>query len=62
MEALTKRLEVAVLKTLRFSLGAMRMDRIRNVYIRKTAQVRGFGHVQRRDRILKMELPGRRQR
>ena len=63
--ALTKRqeaeLEVAELKMLQFSLGVMRMDRIRNEYIRGTAQVgrfgdkvrearlRWFGHVHRSD-------------
>ena len=63
--ALTKRqeaeLEVAELKMLRFSLGVTRMDRIRNEYIRGTAQVgrfgdkvrearlRWFGHVHRRE-------------
>lgn len=42
------------------------MDKIRNKYIRGTAQVEQFGHVQRRqseytgERMLKMELPGRR--
>ena len=45
--ALTKRqeveLEVAELKMLRFSLGVTRMDRIRNEYIRGTAQVGRFG-------------------
>ncbi|KAI5088777.1 hypothetical protein C0J45_21349, partial [Silurus meridionalis] len=63
--ALSKRqaveLEVAELKMLRFSLGVMRMGRIRNEFIRGTAHVgrfgdkvrearlRWFGHVQRRD-------------
>ncbi|MCJ8744561.1 hypothetical protein PDJAM_G00120230 [Pangasius djambal] len=54
-------LEVAELKMLRFSLGVMRLDRIRNEYIRGTAHVgrlgdrvrearlRWFGHVQRRE-------------
>uniref|UniRef100_A0A8C4NFF6 ribonuclease H n=1 Tax=Eptatretus burgeri TaxID=7764 RepID=A0A8C4NFF6_EPTBU len=54
-------LEVAELKMLRFSLGVTRMDRIRNEYIRGTAQVgrfgdkvrearlRWFGHVHRRE-------------
>ena len=41
--ALTKRqeaeMEVAELKMLRFSLGVTRMDKIRNEYIRGTAQV-----------------------
>ncbi|MCJ8742949.1 hypothetical protein PDJAM_G00088090 [Pangasius djambal] len=55
-------LEVAELKMLRFSLGVMRLDRIRNEYIRGTAHVgrlgdkvrearlRWFGRVQRRER------------
>ena len=63
--ALTKRqeaeLEMAELKMLRFSLGATRIDKIRNEYIRATAQVgrfgekvrearlRWFGHVLRKD-------------
>ncbi|MFY0383422.1 hypothetical protein ACOMIB_19320 [Bacillus sp. YIM B13582] len=63
--ALSKRqeaeLEVAELKMLRFLLGVMRMDKIRNEFIRGTAHVgrfgdkvkkvrlRWFGHVQRRD-------------
>ena len=54
-------LEVAEVKMLRFSLGVMRMDRIRNEFIKETAHVRcfgekvrdarlrWFGHVQRRD-------------
>ncbi|XP_051788831.1 uncharacterized protein LOC127529414 [Erpetoichthys calabaricus] len=54
-------LEVAELKILRFALGVTRMDRIRNQYIRGSAQVGRlgdkvrearlcwFGHVQRRD-------------
>ena len=45
--ALTKRqeaeMEVAELKMLRFSLGVTRMDKIRNEYIRGTAQVEKFG-------------------
>ena len=63
--ALTKsqeaELEVAELKMLRFALGVTRMDKIRNEYIRGSAQVgrfgekvrearlRWFGHVQRSD-------------
>ena len=63
--ALTKRqeaeMEVAELKMLRFSLGVTRMDKIRNEYIRGTAQVgkfgektrearlRWYGHLQRKD-------------
>ncbi|MCJ8736039.1 hypothetical protein PDJAM_G00254220 [Pangasius djambal] len=54
-------LEVAELKMLRFSSGVMRLDRIRDEYIRGTAHVgrlgdkvrearlRWFGHVQRRE-------------
>ena len=45
--ALTKRqeaeMEEAELKMLRFSLGVTRMDKIRNEYIRGTAQVGQFG-------------------
>ena len=45
--ALTKRqeveMEVAELKMLRFSLGVTRMDKIRNEYIRLTAQVGRVG-------------------
>ena len=63
--ALTKRqeaeMEVAELKMLRFSLGVTRMDKIRNEYIRGTAQVgkcgektrearlRWYGHLRRKD-------------
>ena len=63
--ALTKiqeaEMEVAELKMLRFSLGVTRMDKIRNEYIRGTAQVgrfgektqeprpRWYGHVLRKD-------------
>ena len=89
--ALTKRqeaeMEVAELKMLRFSLVETRMDKIRNEYIRGTAQVGRFGektrearlrwfvrpghwfvHVRRKDdgyigrRMMRMELPGKRQR
>ena len=54
-------MEVAELKMLRFSLGVTRMDKIRNEYIRGTAQVgrvgektrearlRWYGHVRRKD-------------
>ena len=65
MVALTKRreaeTEVAELKMLRFSLEVTRMDKIRNEYIRGTAQVgrfvektreaglRRYGHVRRKD-------------
>ena len=45
--ALTKRqvaeMEVVELNTLRFSLGVTRMDKIRNYFIRDTAQVGRFG-------------------
>ena len=45
--ALTKRqeaeMEVAELKMLQFSLGVTRMDKIRNEYIRGTAQMGRFG-------------------
>ena len=60
-------MEVAELKMLRFSLGVTRMDKIRNEYIRATAQV-GYGHVLRKDdgyigrRMLRIELPGKRKR
>ena len=63
--ALTKRqeaeLEVAELKMLRFALGVTMMDKIRNEYIRGTAQVgrvgekirearlRWYGYVRRKD-------------
>ena len=71
-------MEVAELKMLRFSLGVTRMDKIRNEYIRGTAQVgrfgektrearlRWYGHILRKDdigrRMLGMELPGKRKR
>ena len=38
-------LEVAEMKLLRFSLGVMRMDRIRNEYIRGTTHVRFFEEI-----------------
>ena len=61
--ALTKRqeAEMEVAELLRFSLGVTRMDKIRNEYIRGTAQVgpfgekthqarlRWYGHVRRKD-------------
>ncbi|KAF7663896.1 hypothetical protein LDENG_00196870 [Lucifuga dentata] len=53
--ALTKRqeaeLEVAELKTLRSLLGMMRMDKIKNEYIRGTAQIRWFGDKAREARL-----------
>jgi hypothetical protein len=55
LRALTKKqeaeLEVAELKMLRFALGVMRMDRIRNEYIRGTAQVGWFGDKAREARL-----------
>ena len=53
--ALTKRqeteMEVAELKMLRFSLGVTIMDKIRNEYIRGTAQVGRFGEKTREARL-----------
>ena len=53
--ALAKRqkaeMEVAELKTFRFSLGVTRMDKIRNGYIRGTAQVGRFGEKARKARL-----------
>ena len=53
--ALTKRqeaeMEVAELKMLRFSLGVTRMDKIRNEYVRGTAQVGKFGERTREARL-----------
>ena len=72
--ALTKRqeaeMEVAELKMLRFSLGVTRMDKIRNEYIRRRAQVGQFGEKTREARLRwygmhggkMMELPGTRKR
>ena len=53
MVALTKRqeMEVAELKMLRFSLGVTRMDKIRNEYIRGTAQLGRFGEKTREARL-----------
>ena len=52
---LTKRqeaeMEVAELKMLRFSLGVTRMNKIRNEYIRGTAQVGRFGERKREARL-----------
>ena len=44
-------MEVAELKMLRFSLGVTRMDKIRNEYIRGTAQVGKFGGKTREARL-----------
>ena len=44
-------MEVAELKMLRFSLGVTRMDKIRNEYIRWTAQVGRFGEKTREARL-----------
>ena len=44
-------MEVAELKMLRFSLGVTRMDKIRNEYIRGTAQVGRFGEKTREGRL-----------
>ena len=53
--ALAKRqeaeMEVAELKMLRFSLGVTRMEKIRNEYIRGTAQVGRFGEKAREARL-----------
>ena len=53
--ALTKgqeaEMEVAELKMLRVSLGVARMDKIRNEYIRGTAQVGSFGEKTREARL-----------
>ena len=44
-------MEVAELKMLRFSLGVTRMDKIRNDYIRGTAQVGKYGEKTREARL-----------
>ena len=44
-------MEVAELKMLRFSLGVTSMDKIRNEYIRGTAQVGKFGEKTREARL-----------
>ena len=44
-------MEVAEWKMLRFSLGVTRMDKIRNEYIRGTAQVGRFGEKTREARL-----------
>ena len=44
-------MEVAELKMLRFSFGVTRMDKIRNEYIRGTAQVGRFGEKTREARL-----------
>ena len=55
--ALTKRqeaeMEVAALKSLRFSLGVTRMDKTRKEYIRGTAQVGKFGGKTREARLIR---------
>lgn len=43
---------MAELKMLRFPLGVIKMDRIRNEFIRGTAQVRQFGDKAREARLL----------
>ena len=65
--SLTKRqeakLEGGELKMLRYSLRVMRMDRMRNKYIRGIAQVGRFRDTVRgTKRMLRMEPPGRRRR
>ena len=44
-------MEVAELKRLRFSLGVTRIDKTRNEYIRRTAQVGRFGEKTREARL-----------
>ena len=46
-----KKLEIAKVNMLRFSLGVTTIDRLRNKYISETctARLRWFGHLQRRD-------------
>ena len=44
-------MEVVEMKMIRFSLGVTRMDRIRNEYIRRTAQVGRFGEKTREARL-----------
>ena len=44
-------MEVAELKMLRLSIGVTRMDKIRNEYIRGTAQVGRFGEKTRESRL-----------
>ena len=44
-------MEVAELKMLQFPLGVTRMDKIRNEYIRGTAQVGRFGEKTRKARL-----------
>ena len=45
-------MEVGELKMLRFSLGVTRMDKIRNEYIIRTAQVGWFGEKARGKTVL----------
>ena len=45
-------MDVAELKMLRFSLGVTRMEKIRNEYIRGTAQVGKFGDKTREARLI----------
>ncbi|KAF7662302.1 hypothetical protein LDENG_00238980 [Lucifuga dentata] len=52
-------LEVAELKMLRFSLGVTRMDKIKNEYIRGTAQVRRFGNKVREARLRCLDVQRR---
>lgn len=54
-------LEVADMKIMRFSLGATRIDRIRNKYIRGTAHVRGFGDTERGQTEMIWTSPAERQ-
>ena len=55
--ALTNRqeaeMEVAELKMLRFPFGVTRMDKIRNEYIRGTAQVGRFGEKTREEKLMR---------
>ena len=70
-------MEVAEMKMLRFAMGVMRKDKIRNESTVKVEQLgmkmregrlRWYGHVMRRDqeyvgrKMMEMELPGKRRR